>query len=144
MKYQISGPGMKGRQITQSKLRQTNDDNMIPLINIVFLMLIFFLVAGQISAQDSALFTAPQSRQDNRLQEADITVLLASDESVWVNGERVEGDLFEYLLSKSYSHESRVVLKVDAHLKAPLLDPLITSLQSLGIQRLRLVTISNS
>ena len=33
--------------------KDNSDDQLIPLINIVFLMLIFFMVAGQISEQDA-------------------------------------------------------------------------------------------
>lgn len=128
--------------LLQKKPRQLNDDNMIPLINIVFLMLIFFLVAGQISSQDSALFTAPQSSQENKLQESDFVILLAADGMIWVDNQAIDGDLFMYLQTRGFTHESRAVLKVDAYLKASILDPVISSLQSLGIQRLKIVTIA--
>lgn len=44
-----------------AKRRNDNDDNMIPLINIVFLLLIFFMVAGQIKAMPDASIQLPSS-----------------------------------------------------------------------------------
>jgi biopolymer transport protein ExbD len=122
--------------------RISNDENMIPLINIVFLMLIFFLVAGKISAQDSALFTAPESIQEEKLDMADITILLASDETIWINNKAVSNDLSLQLKNLGINPEMTIVLKVDASLPASMLDPILSELQSLGIQRLKLVTIA--
>lgn len=39
--------------------RSSSDDNMIPLINIVFLLLIFFMVAGQIQKRPNASIDVP-------------------------------------------------------------------------------------
>ena len=41
--------------------KDNGDDALIPLINIVFLMLIFFMVAGQISKSDAAFVSPPES-----------------------------------------------------------------------------------
>ena len=41
--------------------KDNTDDQLIPLINIVFLMLIFFMVAGQISEQDAQFIAPPES-----------------------------------------------------------------------------------
>lgn len=40
-----------------------SDDNMIPLINIVFLLLIFFMVAGQIQKRPDAAIEVPSFQQ---------------------------------------------------------------------------------
>ena len=128
--------------LNKPKPRQLNDDNLIPLINIVFLMLIFFLVAGQIITQDSALFSAPESSQNHSLEDSDVTILVAADKTIWVNNEQVDGDLLLHLKELALPAEARVILKVDANLKAPILDPVLSALQSLGIQRLKLVTVA--
>jgi biopolymer transport protein ExbD len=123
--------------------RRLNEDNsLIPLINIVFLILIFFMVAGHIDSRDRAAFTAPESSQQNRLDDAPLKILLAADKTVWVNEEKVTGDLLPHLRSRGLNAQSQVILKVDAQLQAPILDPVLTALQSLGIQRLKLVTIA--
>jgi len=130
------------QSLLTKKHRQMNDDNLIPLINIVFLMLIFFLVAGHITARDHALFTAPESSQQTKLQESDVTILLAADESLWINNQRVIGDLAFHLRALHLPPQARVILKVDATHKASVLDPLLAALQSLGVQRLKLVTVA--
>lgn len=45
----------------------SNDDHLIPLINVVFLMLIFFMLAGQIRASDGLpFFPQPWTPADRR------------------------------------------------------------------------------
>jgi biopolymer transport protein ExbD len=39
--------------------KNDSDDNLIPLINVVFLMLIFFMVAGQIQKSDAIKLQPP-------------------------------------------------------------------------------------
>ena len=47
------------------KRRQTNDENIIPLINIVFLMLIFFLVAGALRPFQEEGITPAQANAEH-------------------------------------------------------------------------------
>lgn len=135
---------MRIPSLTRNQRRQATDDNLIPLINIVFLILIFFLVAGRISAHDSVLFSAPKSVQENQLEEEDITILLDADGGIWLNSQPVDNDLQTRLGTLSINADTVVVLKVDAGLNAPVLDPVLSALQSLGIQRLKLVTIASA
>ncbi|MAZ88646.1 MAG: hypothetical protein CL693_13480 [Cellvibrionaceae bacterium] len=51
--YGLSNPNLTGTNLQRPG---SDDSNMIPLINIVFLMLIFFMVAGKIAARDAADF----------------------------------------------------------------------------------------
>lgn len=132
------------RTLLKHERRPATDQHLIPLINIVFLMLIFFLVAGRIAATDSAMFSAPQSSQDRRLDDSGITILLAADHSVWINEQALDGSLQAFLQQHAVDHETKVVLKVDAALKAPVLDPVLLALQSLGVQKLKLVTIAGA
>ena len=38
-------------KFTKKNIKQTNDDNLLPLVNIIFLLLIFFMIAGVIQKQ---------------------------------------------------------------------------------------------
>ncbi|MEK9713749.1 MAG: biopolymer transporter ExbD [Thalassolituus sp.] len=49
----------------QPKRKNSSDDNMIPLINIVFLLLIFFMVAGQIQKRPDASINLPALHIDD-------------------------------------------------------------------------------
>ncbi|MGK0445554.1 MAG: biopolymer transport protein ExbD [Bermanella sp.] len=73
---------------TRSKL--SSDDNMIPLINIVFLLLIFFMVAGQIKAQPDQAIALPTTKQLQAAQAQALRLELFSDGQLRFNGEAID------------------------------------------------------
>ena len=65
---------------------QSLDRNLIPLINVVFLMLIFFLLVGSIRSPDPQRIEPPLSTTEN-LRPADGAVIVVSaDGQVWLDG----------------------------------------------------------
>lgn len=118
------------------------DDGMIPLINIVFLMLIFFMVAGKISQQDAAVFDAPVSGSQAPLVETDREILMAASGEVWINGEPLMVGFSDWLQANMADQESvddqLWILKVDAGIEAQELDRLLVPLRESGIRRLSL------
>jgi biopolymer transport protein ExbD len=113
-----------------------DDSNMIPLINIVFLMLIFFMVAGKVATKDAAQLDVPVA--DGAVAahdlEDDLRLILAADRVLWVN-DRALGqiDLLDasawLRIEKMITQDSSVVVKAHASLPASSLDPLWEMLQ---------------
>lgn len=67
----------------------SNDDNMVPLINVVFLMLVFFIVAGQIQKADPVAVISPQSINDNRaVTDPNIDIVLGVDNCLYIDGKQ--------------------------------------------------------
>lgn len=54
--------------------RQDSEDHILPLINIVFLLLAFFLIAGQIKKISPIPITSPESISEARDKPNDVTV----------------------------------------------------------------------
>ena len=69
------------------RLRTNSDDNMIPLINIVFLLLIFFMVAGQIKAMPDASLQLPESTLEQQPQASSQRLELSAEGEIRLNGE---------------------------------------------------------
>ncbi|WP_413699595.1 ExbD/TolR family protein [Psychromonas sp. KJ10-10] len=105
-----------------TKAKTQNDDNLIPLINVVFLMLIFFMVAGHIEHSDVVKTNPPQSVNEQALQKENIAELLVTEKSeLFLNGESVNADnLSEQLKLASAQSQSienySVLVKVDEKL----------------------------
>lgn len=66
-----------------------SDDNMIPLINIVFLLLIFFMVAGQIQKRPDESIELPTYQADANDAVIEKMLTLTSDGRVRMNNEEV-------------------------------------------------------
>lgn len=61
------------------------DQRILPLINVVFLLLIFFMVAGQLSKTDPITIDPPKSDSDTEIAERVTQVLISADGRVVVD-----------------------------------------------------------
>ena len=57
----------------------SNEDHLIPLINVVFLMLIFFMLAGQIRASDGLPFVPPAMDSGGPEVSVPVEILMTED-----------------------------------------------------------------
>ncbi|MCG8693196.1 MAG: biopolymer transporter ExbD, partial [Minwuiales bacterium] len=54
--------------------RRSDDDRILPLINVVFLLLIFFMLAGRLSAGDPFRVDPPASVSADPAEQRDLVV----------------------------------------------------------------------
>ena len=110
--------------IQDSQAKPSSDDNMIPLINIVFLLLIFFIVAGQIKAQPDQAITLPSTAQLESAQAQTLRLELFADGQLMLNGELIE---VASLKSKiDLESAGSIALFADARVTAKQLDELLS------------------
>ena len=107
-----------------------SDDNMIPLINIVFLLLVFYMIAGEITAVMDDHVDPPLSSSMKALEGSSVVLALDSENSLSINGQSIEPDLLTVkLLEVTGGTPIRVVLKADKDVKAANLDRLLRILR---------------
>lgn len=121
----------------------TSDDGLIPMINIVFLLLIFFMVAGQISTITPTDLELPLSKSDAELDTTDTQIYIERDGSMLVNGSPVLGSLEQALIDSGTSNDSVIVCRVHNTLPASVLDPVMKAARSLGLTQIRFATDSD-
>lgn len=125
------------------------DDNMIPLINIVFLLLIFFMIAGKIASDDALQLTLPQAQQAAPAPALSVEILVDRDGRIALDGVVVS---VEQLAAQLAGLQQRgvntadtgsglaVALKADAQLPAGVLAPVLNTLRAAGIDSIHLYT----
>ncbi|MDO6462305.1 biopolymer transporter ExbD [Granulosicoccaceae sp. 1_MG-2023] len=126
-------------KLTHTRHRAAGEDNLIPMINIIFLLLIFFMVAGQIMI--NANVQLPASLSDSPVSDSSLMLVLQADGTLLLEGESLPvGQLAAALQEAGAGADSPVVAHVDAALPAQALDPLMVAVREAGIGRLTLVT----
>lgn len=125
---------------TDSKAAQGLDESMIPAINIVFLLLIFFMIAGHIEAR-SDLLQVPASATEENLEAREIEIKVSAQGEYFLNGVAVEAPLLSHLQALNLSPETLVVCYVDRNLAASALDPILRGVRQLGIKQLMIATV---
>lgn len=137
-------------RFTKQQPRANTEDALIPLINVVFLMLVFFMIAGQITAPEALSIQPPSSQQGRLIEPEPILLLIDAQGRIAVDGEIVSAaQLSERLLNHpasmgaaradAGSDEIGITLKADSALTQGQLRPLLEQLRGLGVKRLQLL-----
>jgi len=135
---------MKVGQSIQHK-KPNQDDNLIPLINIVFLMLVFFMVAGHISQSDPIKVQPPNSASDTHNKTEPMVIVVASDgqiafQQMMVNKQELATYIGNAFASAVDKQAFNLLVKVDADLVVDELQSVLQIIKQTGIKRVALAT----
>lgn len=128
---------------------QMLDRNLVPLINVVFLMLIFFLMVGTLRAPDPVNIEPPQSMANTPLPGEPVRALVsAADEQIWLNGQPVAADELKASLANLWSSQSgaadqpqrRVEIRADYQVRFGLVRDILRAVNDSGATNVNLVT----
>jgi biopolymer transport protein ExbD len=122
-----------------SRPKRQLDDSMVPAINIVFLLLIFFMIAGHIEARNADL-QIPASSSEGELVARDIEIQILVNGDHYLNGQKIETSLLASLQALAPSTESVVTCHIDRNLPFSALDPVLSAVRQLNIKRLQIAT----
>ena len=118
------------------------EENVLPLINIVFLLLIFFLVAGAITIPDLFYVEPPVSDSETAARPANTIVLIAADGQVSFQGKLIELDELYALASQIIKAKplQPFKLKADGRASSARVISAMEILRNAGVQQTLLIT----
>ena len=117
-------------------------ETMVPLINVVFLLLIFFLLAGTMEPSEPVNVNLPSGQISDKNARVPATLYLEKDGFVWLGQKMVPPEL-SGLLVKDYLKEEgtdRVAIKADRDAPADSLLTLMEGLRQAGVKQVTLET----
>ena len=129
-------------RLSPSKHEKHAEENLIPLINIVFLILIFFLVASTIrpfSDRYVRLATATDVLASSRARQI---VIIRQDGSTHIAGREVSTEILKQQFSHWAAAEptKSVTLVADKNTPASLFVSIVAMANSKGVQNVKLLT----
>jgi len=113
---------------------------MIPLINVVFLLLIFFMLAGRLTQQPPFDWTAPDSRSERTPGTEGVVVHVAKDGRIAVGGRAVALDGLRTAVQAAAEAVGPVHLRADRAAEAKRVIAVLTQLRMAGVDAVRLYT----
>lgn len=122
---------------------RNDEERVLPLINVVFLLLIFFMLAGRIAASDPFEVAPPRSASEGAVQRHDMLVLIDAEGRLALDGEiMTKAALQEAVADRIASNRQvRVRLKADGRAEAAGVVALMQTLRESGVERLKLLTV---
>ena len=100
----------------EGRTRLRHGINLVPLINIVFLLLIFFMLSSTLITPDTFDIELPESNQSERHESVPIVITISHDGAIAVNNVPIlYKDLADALkLEVNSSSNRRVMIRADA------------------------------
>lgn len=123
----------------------SDDDRILPLINVVFLLLIFFMLAGQLAATDPFIIEPPKSESTGQDKPEDMTILVSADGRFALDGVEMSEEAVVVAAARRLEDAAdghvMLRLKVDGDKPAAEVVLLMQRLREAGFRKLMLLTV---
>jgi len=137
---------MARRERGQRAGQQGEDDiNMTPMLDIVFIMLIFFIVTATFVKQSGVEVVKPEADTAERKDQASILIGVTKEDEIWINRKQVELDSLASNIEKLHAENPRgtVVVQADKQAKAGLLMAVTEAVNKTGVPSVAVSTEKN-
>jgi biopolymer transport protein ExbD len=116
--------------------------DIAPLIDIVFLLLVFFMLTSTFLVPEAIELELPESSSASIMQTTPITVSLDQTGQLALNGERIELDQLRIAIEPLLKQDTEpaITLKSDAHTKVQQLLKVMDEIRAAGGSNIALAT----
>ena len=120
-----------------------DSDNMLPLINVVFLLLIFFILVGAFHSVDLFEVEPPESRSAEENLEEPPLVLVGADGRLAIGERQVDELDLQLTVSDLLAEEPGAVVRIKADLRteARRVVEVMEMLNAMGVEQVLLLTL---
>lgn len=122
---------------------RNDDDRILPLINVVFLLMIFFMLAERIAAIDPFPVEPPRSAAAGPLESRETVVLLGADGTLAFDGQVMDEKRFRLAVAGRVAAGGAGAFrfKADGKTEATRVVAVMEILREAGVEKLRLLTL---
>ena len=126
----------------EKRIRKKRLPNLVPLINIVFLLLIFFMLSGTLSKKDLFEVDPPLSYTGSNAESPEMTILIRNDNKISLDDKIIPLNNLEAYLTSLLKDKSieEVLIKADGNASSGTLSKVIRMIRNTGIKRAAIVT----
>ncbi len=135
--------GMPPQRLASSLPPRRARVSLTPLINVVFLLMIFFMLAGRIAATDPFPVEPPRSAAAGQIDSKETVVLLGADGTLALDGQVMDEDAFAAAVADRVKADgaSAFRFKADGKAEATRVVAIMETLREAGVEKLRLLTL---
>jgi len=131
-------------KLNSPERKRDDEANLIPLINIVFLLLIFFMLAGSFTQPDYFDVAPPASLVPQVAEEQTLIVLMSANGRLAIGEDELEMPALKALVNERLVTEPDLLvqLKADGGLAAEGLLDVMDTLKAAGVAKLTLLAVT--
>lgn len=131
---------MEAMEIPLPQRRPLNDDHLLPLINVVFLLLIFFMLVGALDAPDTANLSPPESLASATPDDSAWTIVLDARGQLLLDEQPIS--LTDLAMAAIERPPGGVVaVRADSGIQATDVVDVLDVLRGAGVSKVQLLTV---
>lgn len=119
---------------------KTGEERVLPLINVVFLLLIFFMLAGRLAAVDPFRTEPPRSASEGLTREHDMVVHVGADGRLALDGAIMDAAELRGAVARHGTSQT-VRLESDGEAEAVRVVAVMELLRAAGVEEIDLLTL---
>lgn len=122
---------------------KSDEERVLPLINVVFLLLIFIMLAGRLATLDPFRIDPPRSASDAAAQQRELTVLIGAKGRLALDGQVMDRAQIRSAVARRASRDGslRVLVRADGRAEAIRVIAVMELLREAGVENLNLLTL---
>lgn len=122
--------------------KSIREPGLIPMINVVLLLLVFFLVAGSIEKFEVLHVELPIAKNGKMLSDGQVVVVLGSQKEILVNDDFVPPAEFAQAMKEALGgHTDKIIsLRADQKLPATFMISIMNQIKAAGGTNISLIT----
>lgn len=113
----------------------SNEVNLTPMLDVVFIMLIFFIVTTSFIKESGVEIERPDASAATPRPEAQVLVAITPEGAVWVDGKPVDTHRIGQQVAGMLSDEGTVVIQADRASTTGLLIEVMDRLKQAGVEQ---------
>ena len=130
-------------KLFEKKNTEIKSLNLVPLINIIFLLIIFFMLSGSIIKKEMFSITPPYFSKGNNVSTNDIIILISKEGYISIDDSIIGLKDVSGVISannKFPSKNLKVLIKIDKQAKSKSLISVMNLLKKEGIKKVSIFT----
>lgn len=125
--------------------KKKREIDLIPMINIIFLLLIFFMLTGTIQKKQSQNIDRVESKFSltTKDSEKSITIIINKDDLLFIENSGIEFNEINEQLS-NLKKNTKIILDIDRETKVSTLNKILKTLKNLNFEKVFIKTKKNN
>lgn len=122
---------------------RNQEERILPLINVVFLLLIFFMLAGRLAASDPFEIAPPTSQSEGPAAQQELLVQVGADGRLALDNREMEADALKAAVAERMETAEGAGVRLKAHSRAAATEvvEVMELLREAGVRKLQLLTV---
>ena len=124
----------------RKRIEEDSEINITPMMDIVFIMLIFFIVTTSFIKETGIDPSRPEAETERRAERGNILIAVSPNDQIWMNKGPIELEMVRILMESAHSEnpESSVVVVADELASTGLVIDIMDQIRLSGISKVSL------